>query len=296
MATGEQPAVARRRVWMALRRAREAKGLTQGQVADEMEWSLSKVMRIEKGEVSVSVSDLRALLDYLDVNEAGEVKQLLDDARAARSERRTAGSAFRQHLTTPTQQLLQYEAEAVAIRHFSLVLIPGVLQTEAYARAVFESLRQNLSSETIRARIDIRMRRRESVLDRPDPPEYLFLLDETALAREIGGPRVMGEQLEVLLDIARETSALVRVVPLAAAPTLALLGPFMILDLDSEGNSALYRESSFDSDEMSHLPTTVNRHRAIFEELWSRAYSDAESAELIEASARRMLAKGAPSG
>jgi hypothetical protein len=70
----------------------------------------------------------------------------------------------------------------------------------------------------------------------------------------------------------------------------------MILDLDSEGNSALYRESSFDSDEMSHLPTTVNRHRAIFEELWSRAYSDAESAELIEASARRMLAKGAPSG
>ena len=62
MARVDPPAVARRRVWMALRRAREVKGYTQGQVAEEMEWSLSKVMRIEKGEVSISVSDLRALM------------------------------------------------------------------------------------------------------------------------------------------------------------------------------------------------------------------------------------------
>jgi transcriptional regulator with XRE-family HTH domain len=291
MATGDQPAVARRRVWLALRRAREAKGLTQGQVAEEMEWSLSKVMRIEKGEVNISVSDLRALLDYLDVTEPGEVKQLLDDARSARSERRTAGSAYRQHLSTPTQQLLQYEAEAVAIRYFSLVLIPGMLQTEAYARAIFSGAHQYLGQDTIDTRIDIRMRRRDNVLDRPDPPECLVLLDESVLRRALGGPRVMGEQLQVLLRAVRETSVLVRVIPLAVAAPLALLGPFMLIDLDGEGNAALYRES-FSSDEISYAPALINRHRTIFEELWSHSYSDAESADLIDANARRMLAEG----
>ncbi|GAA5184478.1 helix-turn-helix transcriptional regulator [Rugosimonospora acidiphila] len=288
MATGDLPAVARRRVWMALRRAREAKGLTQGQIADEMEWSLSKVMRIEKGEVNISVSDLRAVLDYLDVTDPAEVKQLLDDARAARSERRSANSAFRQHLTTTTQQLLQYEAEAVTIRFYSLVLIPGLLQTEAYAKAVFEDIFEDLSPEAIDARIDIRMRRRENVLDRPEPPDYLFLLDESVLSREIGGPRVMGEQLMALLRFMHEASVLVRVVPLDAKPTLALLGPFMILDLDSDGNSALYRES-VNYEELSHRPALVARHREVFEQLWSLARSEVDSAKLIETAARRML-------
>lgn len=288
MATGDLPAVARRRVWTALRRAREAKGLTQGQIAEEMEWSLSKVMRIEKGEVNISVSDLRALLDYLDVTDPAEVKQLLDHARAARSERRAANSAFRQHLNTATQQLLQYEVEAVAIRFYSLVLIPGLLQTEAYARAVFSDIFEDLSQATIEARIDIRMRRRESVLDRPEPPEYLFLLDESVLFREVGGPRVMGEQLMALLRFVRETSVLIRVVPLTEKPTLAILGPFMIIDLDGDGSSLLYRES-VNHEEISHKPVVVGRHREVFEQLWARAHSDAESARMIEAAARRML-------
>ncbi|WP_275413053.1 helix-turn-helix domain-containing protein [Rugosimonospora africana] len=279
---------------MALRRAREAKGLTQTQIADEMEWSLSKVMRIEKGEVNISVSDLRALLDYLDVNDPAEVKQLLDDARAARSERRTAGSAFRQHLTTATQQLFQYETEAVAIRQFSLVLIPGLLQTEAYARAIFQNVleKESLSPETIETRIAIRLRRRESVLDRPDPPQYLFLLDESVLGRPIGGPHVMGEQLLALWQAAQDTSMLVRIVPLAAAPTLATLGSFMILDLDGEGNSALYREA-FISDDISHNPAIVSRHRELFEDLWASSLTVEESADRIEGAARSMLAEEA---
>jgi transcriptional regulator with XRE-family HTH domain len=69
MSTADTPAVARRRVRLALRAAREAKGLTQGQVADEMEWSLSKVMRIEKGDVNISPADLRVLLGYFDLTD-----------------------------------------------------------------------------------------------------------------------------------------------------------------------------------------------------------------------------------
>src|SRR5215510_9045042 len=87
MSTADTPAVARHRVRVALRRARESRQLTQGQIAEAMEWSLSKVMRIEKGEVSISASDLRVLLDFLDIRDPEEVRQLLTDARTSRSER-----------------------------------------------------------------------------------------------------------------------------------------------------------------------------------------------------------------
>jgi transcriptional regulator with XRE-family HTH domain len=84
MAEGVSPTVARRRVRLALREAREGNGLTQGQVAEQMEWSLGKVIRIESGEVSISVNDLRPLLTFLGVNRA-EIDSLVADARIART-------------------------------------------------------------------------------------------------------------------------------------------------------------------------------------------------------------------
>ena len=73
--SAESPAVARRRLRLALRRAREEKGFTQHQVAEEMEWSISKVMRIESGEVTVSVNDTRSLLTYLGITDSDEVSR-----------------------------------------------------------------------------------------------------------------------------------------------------------------------------------------------------------------------------
>src|SRR6266699_4509700 len=84
MASGDLPAVARRRVRMALREAREKKDLTQSQVADAMEWSLSKVMRIESGEVTIAPNDLRFLLTYLGITDRARVEELLQYAKSAR--------------------------------------------------------------------------------------------------------------------------------------------------------------------------------------------------------------------
>ncbi len=89
MSNIDSPAVARRRVRLALRAARLAKKLTQSQVARAMDWSLSKVIRIEKGEVNVSPSDLKVLLEHLDVTDPDQVRRALEDARLSRSERWT---------------------------------------------------------------------------------------------------------------------------------------------------------------------------------------------------------------
>ncbi|HKT05846.1 MAG TPA: helix-turn-helix transcriptional regulator [Rugosimonospora sp.] len=290
MSTTDSPAVARRRVRLALRRAREAKHLTQGQIAEAMEWSLSKVMRIEKGDVSISASDLRVLLDFLDVRDPDAVQQLITDARAARLERWSPDHSSRENLTPALSSLLQFEAEARAIRYYHPVVVPGLLQTEEYARAVMANY-DELDEETIQARVEFRRRRREAVLYREDPPQYLAIIDQSTLLREVGGPAVTGRQLQEMLHIMRETAILVRIIPFARGVPIALLGPFAVLDLADEQNAVLYREG-YMTDDIVHTPREISRHREIFEKLWPLALDDAESTSLIQECADLMLAGG----
>src|SRR5689334_17114259 len=136
--TTDTPRVARHRVRVAIRNARERKGVTQGDVAEAMEWSISKVMRIEKGEVSIGSADLRVLLSYLDVTDPATVKQLLADARVARTERRSTDPGEREHLPSALWQLMQFEQEATAIRYYGSIIVPGILQTPGYADAILD--------------------------------------------------------------------------------------------------------------------------------------------------------------
>src|SRR5690606_31054009 len=190
----ESPLVARRRLRLALRRAREAKGLTQGQVAESLYWSLSKVNRIEAGEVTVSATDLKALLDLYNITDEAVVNELVADARVARRRRWWHDDIARDYLTPDMIKLLQYESEATMIRMYQPSLVPGLLQTPSYARSVIESA-PTLSPEERAALLDIRLRRRQHVFDRPNPPFVLILLDESVLIREREGDLVMYEQM-----------------------------------------------------------------------------------------------------
>ena len=147
MASYEAPAVARRRLRLALRKAREAKGLTQAQVAEALDWSLSKVNRIETGEVTVSTTDLHALLRLFEVTDAAQVDRLVADARASRRRGWWDEPRYRQHLTPAMLQLFQFETEATTIRIFHPTLIPGLLQTRAYAEAALGVWRDRLSED-----------------------------------------------------------------------------------------------------------------------------------------------------
>jgi transcriptional regulator with XRE-family HTH domain len=287
MVSGESPAVARRRVRLALRGAREAKGLTQNQVAQALEWSLSKVNRIESGDVSISTTDLKALLEFYGVDNQATVAGLVEDARTSRRERWYTDPRYREHLTPATLQLLQFESEASAIRTFQITLIPGVMQTEAYAAAVMGVVPE-LSEEDQEVRLEVRMRRRQQILGRRDPPEYYLVLDESVLFRAVGGEQVMAGQLQGLLSLAKHSNVRVRVVPFAKAALIAPLGPFSILDLGDEEDAVLYREARL-VDEVIHVPERIRRHRVAFEQLWGDSLNEEASARLIEARAAVML-------
>src|SRR5690348_13555600 len=166
----DSPAVARRRVRLAIRDARLAKGDTQTDVAEAMEWSLSKVMRIESGEVTISPNDLRPLLAYLGVRNRQVIDDLLQAAKMSKSRRqwwdeprfrdKVRADGGREVILTPAmRQLIQYEAEATEARYFSVAVIPGRLQTDAYAREVVNSYSNVLSPETQALRLEARAHR-----------------------------------------------------------------------------------------------------------------------------------------
>lgn len=263
--------------------------MNQTEVAKCLDWSLSKVQRIESGDVTVSVTDLRALLRVYRVDDAAEIERLVEDAQVSRRQRWYEAPEYRRHLSKGVRQLLQFEAEATAIRVYQPALVPGVLQTQAYAECVLNWWDKSLSDEDRRVRFDVRMLRRRQVLDRPDRPAYYLILDESVLLRKVGGAKVMAEQLETLEEISRLQGehVHVRVLPLDKGAHAGILGPFHLLNLgeqDGDGDAVLYREF-YNRDSVSHDAEELDFHRLIFEKLWAQSRTEEATRRAIVAEA-----------
>jgi transcriptional regulator with XRE-family HTH domain len=280
MGSAESPAAARRRLRLALRRAREAKGLTQGHVAEALDWSLSKIQRIESGEVTVSRNDLLAALAYLDVTDQKRVEQLVQLAKTSRLKGWWDDARYREHLTPALLQLIQFEAEASAIRAFCPTLIPGLLQTRAYGHYILNYWKDELTAVDLDVRLDVRVRRREFVLDRPDPPDLFVVLDESVLHRMVGGPEVTAEQLNSLLEAMKSPKVVVRVFPFHSPAPLTMVSHFNILDLGDEENAVVYRES-LHTDYIEHSMLAIQLYRRRFEQAWENAISEEDSGNFI---------------
>jgi transcriptional regulator with XRE-family HTH domain len=286
MAAGDSPTVARRRVRLVLREARESAGMTQSDVAEAMEWSLSKVIRIESGEVSIAPNDLRPLLSHLGVTEPTRVAELLDDARTARTRQQRAWwqeSAFREHLTPALRRLIEFEGDAVAIRFFYIYNIPGPLQIPAYAEALTRKWEEELTPEQIRVRVEARRLRRETILARSGSLHLSLLLDESVLMRPIGGPRIFAAQLRELVRLGEQGLASIRMVPFDVEAALSNNGGFDLLYLSEDGNdddAVMYRETGV-TDEIVEDSTTASRHRARYEKLWHAAMDESDTIAFI---------------
>jgi transcriptional regulator with XRE-family HTH domain len=282
----ESPTVARRQLRQAIRGARDAQALTQGQVAEALEWSLSKVNRIESGDVTISNTDLRALLTHLGVKDDSQVNELVALGRVAR--RREDPHPF---ITTAMHQLFEYERDAVVMRVFQPTLVSGILQTPSYAAAVLRMWSTDFPDPELAARLDSRLRRRHDVLDRSEPPEYLLILDESVLHRVVADKTVTAEQLQSLAHDARRRHVTVRILPFADGLVLSMVGAFTILDLPDETDAILYTEG-FHSDKLVDDPDEVRKHRRHFERAWDRTMSQQDSIEFIESSVESLLEAG----
>jgi transcriptional regulator with XRE-family HTH domain len=227
MATSSNPVTPRHILGGELRTAREGMGLTREQAAEAIGFSLSKLVRIEGGEQGVSPVDLRALLEFYNVTDEERVIEL---GRLARGSRRQSWwSRYREYISRQFAQLLGLEGAALLIRVFHPLLIPALLQTDEYA---FELLRPRMGEAKARELTHLRAERQEQLFGRAEPPAMRFVFGEEALNRPIGSPEVMKRQLRRLLELAKEPSVSIRIVPLNAGAHPGLSGSFILLDLN----------------------------------------------------------------
>jgi hypothetical protein len=213
--------------------------MTQLNVASALEWSMSKLLRIEAGSIGVSVTDLRALVDLYQVTDQQLVADLADAARESR--RPPWWHQYRDLVRPQFAQLLGYEMTASVFLEFALVLLPGPFQTPAYATAVMNASGSGeFDTAAIERGLELRLERGTWLLNRDDVREIVLLLDEFALLRPIGGRQVMAQQLRHLLTLAERDNVHVEVIPLAAGAHDSLGGSLKVLRFDDGESDVLY--------------------------------------------------------
>jgi transcriptional regulator with XRE-family HTH domain len=222
------PSTNRRRLRTELRQLREEAGLAQAFVAEKLDWSVSKLTRVETGAVGISVTDVRALLGIYKAADQ-QVDQLVSLARRARERR--WWDKYKHYLNPAYQEFIGFEADASHLRQYQGTIVPGLLQTEPYMREIMQALSPvPVPVATIDAMIEIRLKRHEEVLEGDDPTPFQVVLDEAALRRPVGGGKTMKAQLEHLAELQDHPSISIYVLPFAAGPHMGMMGSFHIME------------------------------------------------------------------
>lgn len=268
------PAVRRRKLGAELRALRTGAGLTSGEAARLVGWHQSKVSRIETGASGVKPADVRLLLDAYGVQDARLRELLLVLAGSDEGGgRHHWWHAYRGVLPPTYRDFISLESQASAMRTLETSVVPGLLQTPEYARAVTRAAVGGLDAdadERLEALVAVRLARQDVL--RVDPPlELSAVLDEAVLRREIGGPEVMARQLGRLVEAARLPQVRLQVLPFAAGEHVGITGPFVIFSFS--------RTSDLDVVVLDHLTSSLYLERK--EDL--QAYTEAFNALRIHA-------------
>jgi transcriptional regulator with XRE-family HTH domain len=282
--------VQRRRLRVALRQARQDLGLTQKDVAKDLDWSTSKLLRIESGEIHVSVTDLDALLRRYGITDPDRVGELRAMAQAAKKQ---PWAAYRGVLSAVFMAYLGYEAGASVVRSFTNQLLPGLLQSEDYTRAMVRTLSApDTTEEVIELRVRAKLARQE-LLSREDAPGMAFVIDEGVLRRRVGTGEVMAQQLEHLKKLATHPKIDVRVLPLGAGEHRAMLGSFVVLEFPAASDEdLLYIEAGHADVVIREGERDITAYKETFFELEGAAVPVEQLTQAIEDLQADMRATG----
>jgi transcriptional regulator with XRE-family HTH domain len=227
------PTVRRRRLGTDLRRLREQRSLRLEEVASQLGVAPSTLSRIETGKTPTRTSYLVLMLDLYGVDDADRRRLFIDLAREG--QRKGWWVRFDDLLPAGSGNYLGLEAEAAALRTFQVQIVPGLLRTRDYGRAIIAARRPELTSEQVERLLAVQTQRQE-VLGGVDPIELRVLLDESVLLRSIGTPSIMRGQLDRLAEACSEPTVTIQVLRLGAPQRPALAGSFSILSFTEPGD------------------------------------------------------------
>ena len=271
MAVRKIPTVPQRALANALERRREAAGLSRDDVSSSLEWSSMKLWRIETSRVTVSAGDVRELALLYRLEDA-DTHALVELARQARRPGWWKGMS--QSLPEGFSVHLELESAARAIRTYEAQFIPGLWQTEDYARAVLRARSVNSTPDQVERQVTIRMRRQQ-ILDRaaPPPPQIWAVLDESVIRRAVGGRDVMRAQLARLGEIAAGTTATLQVLPFSAGAHMAAYGSFSLFDPREEAFPVTASTDRPVGTLIEDDPSVIGQYNAIFDHLLATSLS-----------------------
>lgn len=290
-----KPALDRRYLTQRLQELRKERNLTQHEVAKALDWSQSKVQRIEAGLSSISTSDLSYLLGHYKVpQDSTEYQTLQDSARSARA--RSELTTFRDVANRDYLAYLEHEEIASRLLQFEPLLVPGILQTDRYTRtslrgfaAFDDSTEQGLDARIERKR-ELREVRQRRLLE--GHLAAAFLLDESVLRRAVGAeagqPEIMIEQLEHLRDLAQLPNIKIGVLPFSLGTHIGMLGAFALLELPGATEPFLYSENAFGDIATKERPKQAEERLRAFLDLQSKALHGAGFTAAIEEAVSRL--------
>ncbi|MFG2772384.1 helix-turn-helix domain-containing protein [Streptomyces sp. NPDC048350] len=275
MAANNDPTVRGRRLGAELRRLRMASGLTGTQVAAHMLISQPKVSHMETGRRGVSPRDVRDLCNLYGVTDQQVVDSLMTLARE--SSRQGWWHAYGD---IPHSLYVGLETEAASIRAYEAMVIPGLLQTPAYAAAVIEETIPLVTVEQAAARLKVRLRRQHRIYNPAHPLRLWVVLDESALRRVVGSREIMREQLQHLHALSTEPHINVQVLSHTAGAHPGLTGQFSLLHFPDSRQAVVYLER-YTSDLYLEKQADVQQYSLMYDHLQTQALSPDDTRHFI---------------
>ncbi|WP_281394920.1 helix-turn-helix domain-containing protein [Streptomyces rectiverticillatus] len=262
-----------------LRALREESGNTADEMARRLGWHQTKVSRIENGRSGVRVHELESLLDLYGVTDPEVRGGLVDLARENKA--RMWWTPYSDVITQRYASYIALETEASTKRTFETTLIPGLLQTPDYTRAVINALAPETKPDAVDALVSVRLARQGATLRRASPLTLRAVVDEAALRRTTGGARVMTKQLHHLLEASEEPNVVLRVLPFSAGGHVGMLGSFVILEFPIRSDlDVVYTESQVSSIQLERR-SDLATYNQMFANLSKNALDEAQSRNLI---------------
>ncbi|MEU9793020.1 helix-turn-helix transcriptional regulator [Streptomyces sparsogenes] len=281
MTSNVGPTVRRRRLGQELRRLRQEKGMTAEEVAEELMVSQSKISRLENGRRSISQRDVRDLCRTYKVEDKALVDSLMQMAKESRQQ--GWWNAFGD---VPYSVYIGFETDAASLRVYEPQVLPGLLQTPEYAEAVISGALPEAPQEQIAQRVQVRLRRQERITDPATPLRLWAVVDEAAMRRVVGSPKIMSEQLEYLVRMSHEPHVTVQALPFGMGSHPGMSGQFTILEFSDESDTSVVYLEGVTSDLYLEKHTDVQSYSMMYEHLRAQALNVDQSRQFISEVAR----------
>jgi transcriptional regulator with XRE-family HTH domain len=269
-----------------LRRLRTADGLSREDVAERTGINPATLYRIEHTKVRPQARTLAALLALYEVDDATResLTQLLKD-----SAQRGWLQQYQDELPEEYSAYIEFEGEARAVWNYESLFIPGLLQTEEYARAVIRGVLPGATREEVEQRVAVRVER-QAVLTRERPLQVWAIMDEASMRRVVGSAHVMHEQLRRLLEVAELAHVTLQFIPFGAGAHAGMPGSFVVMDFPTDPN-VVYLDSMA-GDLFLEEEAEVRRYTGLFEHLRAVALSPDATKQLLATAAGEYEARG----